>query len=256
MTLQEFFDKYISKNPDPWKKWTEQTQLNSELKTALETASSSVPGISFMIYYIEKLNYSTVTPFECINFCNALNLVEITDFVNWSKALTPAHIGNIIKLLAPPEPTFGTFEKIKANDIVNIIKNDIPMDYKENNLHVGIPEDSIYQIPTLSDIQKVISYDKTNKLKYISQTRDCEDFAKLFKCAFRKLGIGNVTVFDCAINLYTPQGGLNGAHGINLLYYEDNGKQLRLFEPQSDSIRNFGDIFVGFKYYKIREITI
>lgn len=255
MLLSEFFNTYISTKEDVTEKWQHQMQLNSELNKLLGMLQNN--GVKVMKHYIETILNTNVNPFDCMVFCNKLHLVTVSDFMEWSNSLEKSKIKDVIGLFTDVPPVLtGGVDTIQVNKLINNIKELIPQEYKEQDITINIPTDITYQILTLQDIKKIIKYDKTNRLRYIKESRDCDDFASLFKCAFRKLGLGNATIFGCVINLYSPQGHLIGGHAINLIYYEDNGHYLKLFEPQTDDIKDFGDLLFGHKYYKIRQINI
>jgi len=128
----------------------------------------------------------------------------------------------------------------------------IPNKYKEDNLHIK-PTDNIYQIPTLKDIKNFLKTSVIDKIRYIKEALDCEDFAELLKCELRKIALGNLTFGTMEVNLYGKDfNGTFGAHALDIVLTQDN--KIRIIEPQNDNLIDFGGTIITTKYYKVREV--
>ena len=94
-------------------------------------------------------------------------------------------------------------------------------------------EDEKYKLCTRENIEDFLKIDITDKLEYIDNYRDCEDYsfiliAEIKKSAFSPIPFGLIWV-DTGIS----------SHSVNI--FIDNERNLYVIEPQNDSIFNFPD---------------
>ena len=257
MTLVEFFEKYKSKNTG-FRGALEQSVLNHKLKNDLTKLQTTVTGIKLMLYMISNIKYQPINYHTCLTFCESIGLVTVQDFIDWSNSLKIAKVFDIINYsdMIPFKFTdIAIWQHTRLLDLKKLVSNTIPDTYKEKNINYYF-NDNTYYIPTYKAIKDYIENNTTNKLRYIVEKRDCDDFAYLFKCGFKNSGIGNTTVAICEVNLYTKDWeSIYAAHAINLIVYSDKDKNyVKLFEPQTDELIDFGSTLAGTKYYKIRKL--
>ena len=100
--------------------------------------------------------------------------------------------------------------------------------------------DSKYWACSKKEFQDWITWDWTNKKKYISEQYDCDNFAFSFKARCdRKIGINTVGfIID-----------YSGGHAYNLVCFTDAPAEL--YEPQSDSWPRAGRGYYKFQHGQI-----
>ena len=98
--------------------------------------------------------------------------------------------------------------------------------------------DSEYQVFTVSDVQRFLAMDTTDKMEYEGEKFDCDNFA------FLTYAMAEVAMPGCCFGVLfagTPQ----GAHAVNCFIDENN--RFYIIEPQTDEIRALNsDWFVYF----------
>jgi len=126
------------------------------------------------------------------------------------------------------------------------IKTQITGDEVREILHnyFKIPYDKIfiadrdYGLYNLSDLQKFLEWDATDRLKYVAEGFDCDDFADVLKgkerlwYGFGKRNAGSTfgTIWGDIRKASEPE--KPRYHAVN--YFIDDKKQVHLIEPQND----------------------
>ena len=250
----------------------EQSRLDYMLEKDFEKIAPSFVSITYLLYNIREVHKSRVCYKTVIEFFDYYNVQTLDDFYNWEDALKKADISKIVSDIQPKyyKLNYNNYETINKNDLKDAIWNLIPDIYRYDWVYNKkfFFDDSKYKIIPLQDLKEFLKVSLLNRLSYLSERRDCDDFAQLLKCEFRKYGYGNVTVAKISINLFKNKRDnytdpnlsfkdMFGAHAINMAYVKDNNDyKLILIEPQRDTIFNFGDPTITTKYYKIRYINV
>jgi len=98
--------------------------------------------------------------------------------------------------------------------------------------------DSKYNCIKLTDFQAIIASDFTNRMKWLAETWDCDNFASLFSSLmsliynFNGAGIA----LGAVVNKQTKQ--IEGYHAYNCVILDTNNtKKLYLYEPQADILK-------------------
>ena len=86
--------------------------------------------------------------------------------------------------------------------------------------------DSIYRLTTVEEMKRFLEFDDTDKLQYIPDYRDCDDYARLLVARVQRwtpgLAFGYITVME-------------GRHAVNI--FIDVNHDVWYIEPQSDFIK-------------------
>ncbi len=114
--------------------------------------------------------------------------------------------------LYKPQLYIVSQSKIKSN----ILKHFINIRFVWN--------DEIYKTVSLSSLKRIIDEDKTDLLKYIKETFDCENFAELFKSRM---------ALNYGINAVGQVMNYSGGHAFNIIICTDG---VFILEPQSDKL--------------------
>ena len=124
----------------------------------------------------------------------------------------------------PPEMT--TREQFNTSWVYKQMKDAGFLTSGMKRLHL----DSKYWACSKKEFQDWITWDWTNKKKYISEQYDCDNFAFSFKARCdRKIGVNSVAlIID-----------YSGGHAYNLVAFTDAPAEL--YEPQSDRWVTKGD---------------
>jgi len=95
--------------------------------------------------------------------------------------------------------------------------------------------DAKFWYSSISDFKTIISKDFINRLKWIAESFDCDNFASLFSSlltitwGYNGVGVGLGAVLDKETKK------ILGYHAYNCILVEENGKNvLYLYEPQTD----------------------
>jgi hypothetical protein len=98
------------------------------------------------------------------------------------------------------------------------------------SIHIA---DGEYYMPHISYVRKIVAKSRVDRLKWISNRHDCDDFAHLLKADFIKAGYrdGRRRAACCVGVVW---GLLPGPHAIN--FFIDDKQELYFIEPQTDEI--------------------
>lgn len=104
--------------------------------------------------------------------------------------------------------------------------------------------DARYRTVSISEFMKILKEDKTNNLKYISETFDCENFAAIFK---NRLALYyGITAVGVVLNY-------KGGHAFNVVVCSDG---VYVLEPQTDAIWGARENDKKGKFYQIDDSVI
>lgn len=98
--------------------------------------------------------------------------------------------------------------------------------------------DNEYKLHPLEKWREFIEKNKTDRLLFIDELNDCDDFAAIFRGDAKKTGMtaGEVTVQRTGFDAN------NSTHMANLIVTDD--KIVRVFEPQNDTFYTNGEILL------------
>jgi len=139
----------------------------------------------------------------------------------------------------PPTPGEGIY--LTREQVVAVIK--AALGKKWDTLTYIRMADNEYYCPTIAYFLQILGEDETDRLTYVAEIGDCDDFSWTLKDMFvrdawrngRRRAPHCVGVFD-----YTRKG---GRHSINWVITAD--KVFRLTEPQTDAWVSLSDVVVA-----------
>jgi hypothetical protein len=130
---------------------------------------------------------------------------------------------------------------IKSDELTSIIKKALGHRMPPN-MNPLLPDDEYY-LPSMEEVMKVLSKDKTNDMIYKAESFDCDDFSVLVKAAFIRDGYEKLNRTHAVGIVW---GMFPTPHAINWVVTKD--KQFWFIEPQKDSIfkpgKKDGSVFV------------
>ena len=100
-------------------------------------------------------------------------------------------------------PPLNSVEQARKALIAKIVANDymVPGRFVKSKIQSGLPkgsktqiliDDSVYSTVKESLFKEFLDFDNTDKLKYIPESRDCDDFARIVRNNAKNIGIGAV----------------------------------------------------------------
>ena len=124
------------------------------------------------------------------------------------------------KVISPETLTPKSTEKITCAELTSLLKNYVPTAQI-------IMADNWKYLCHYDDIALFLAQDQTNKMEWIEETRDCDDFAFRLKGQFSIPSWSGLALGIC----WTTE---PYSHALNAMVTED--MKLWLIEPQSDEI--------------------
>lgn len=88
--------------------------------------------------------------------------------------------------------------------------------------------DQVYKVYTVHDLQRFLKEDQTDKMQYVAEEFDCDNFA------FGTYFMAEIAMPGCCLGVCfvgTPK----GAHAVN--FFIDENNRFYLIEPQNDEIK-------------------
>lgn len=123
-------------------------------------------------------------------------------------------------------PTIHLKKIITATELADLLSEEFPF-------ACIIILDNWYYLISEEDFNRLMTYDKTDKYEYISDTYDCDDFAfDFWRNITRYYHIAVGVVFVYVYNI---------AHAIN--FYVDENLEIHLIEPQLDKEVNYTTVY-------------
>ena len=233
-------------------KFLNQDIMDRKLKQDLEKLPH--PAVKLCLTYLTqfvkvKINYETVS-----DFYEQLNIITMKDFIKFNNSISDFNIINLFTNLKS-ELSLGIVSSVSQQVVRDAIKK---IDSKYIEPHCSILfSDVYYRICDHNRIKDITDASKLEKIQYVAERFDCDDFARALKCFLAQQHYGNLALAYCEINLYSKDYEKSiGAHALNLIVSENHeGYQINLIEPQTDKILNIGDPVINTKYYKIRFLS-
>ena len=256
MTLQELLKDYIpsSENnpgwPDKlWLKFLGHSQLSSKFRKDI----SNNPDTQFFhaLFSAYKLNYSAN---DAIEILTKLGISNTDELIVWLSQLGTAfkniNMTALFNILTDKVTLDIHLENISQTELNVILKKQFP-----SLTDFGFT-DSIYQLTDLAGLEELISYDPAPQYKWIAESEDCEDHARILRGWLSRMNLGNIAIAYCEVNVF---GGdeLKYAHAINLAVIKENGEyQFKFIEPQNNTISDldFNPPGLTVNRYEVRKL--
>jgi len=181
-------------------------------------------------------------------------------------------IKELIKSLCETYQTTATPEEIrdeiyrkiqllrKVTNVESETVNYIDLSSKLLGLFYNIFFDRKYSILTnVVTFRKLITIDWVNYYKYISELRDCDDFARIFKSHMEEIWLINGVGYAIG-RVYDLEGNLLGYHAFNLVPIKEGEKiRFMVYEPQTDHYNDLdpgNKTKIGGKYIYVIDLVI
>ena len=115
---------------------------------------------------------------------------------------------------------------IKGSTLGTILK----VTYPEADIRIA---DLPYNIVSYSELLRWLSVDSLDKVRYIADIWDCDDFARESRCRMMRLNrIHNMNFMYAYVEGWTPM----GYHAFNLSFCDGN---IKIIEPQNDDTKDW-----------------
>jgi len=238
MTLQEFLKDYIpsSKNNPGW---PDDVWLNiigpSQLANKFRRDIGNNPNTQFLhaLFSAYKLNYSAI---DAINILNKLEVNTVQKVIDWiielEKSFKNINMQALFDILTDKITLDIYLENISQSDLNIECKKVFP------NLRDISYTDNIYQVTNLEGLKELVSYDPAPQYKWIAESQDCEDHARILRGWLSQLNLGNIAIAYCEVNAFYRDT-IKYAHAINLAIIKEDGEyQFKFIEPQNNTISN------------------
>lgn len=143
-------------------------------------------------------------------------------FIKWLKVFLGCLLGNKPEPEPKPEPILPTSaERIDYGDLYALLRSEAPQ------AEVFL-SDKNYLLCDKADIKAFLAQDETNKMGYVPEERDCDDFA------YRLMGQFSIPGWsDLAFGIVWTD-----KHAMNCFVTENN--EFWLIEPQNDTLQHGG----------------
>lgn len=120
----------------------------------------------------------------------------------------------------------GEIIPIKGSTLRTILKQAYP------DAHIRIA-DGLYNIVSYSELKRWLNTDSLNKIRYIKDIWDCDDFARESRCRMIRLNrIHHKNFMYAYCEGYTPV----GYHAFNLSFCDGN---IKIIEPQNSDTQDW-----------------
>lgn len=204
-----------------WQKNVAFKQLINQLSTQMGPSWGFVMWLSF-----QGMRHTRPEMLEEVWHSWGLDYVE--DVVTFVSGFDKINTNEIIQDIQPTlNIDLTQRDKINSGDLKNIIKDQC---FCTSNCTFHYT-DAHYYLPTKDDLDNLMQYSKLPQLKYIPESRDCDDYAHMFRSWLAFMGIGNLAIAYVEVSLQGYNGQNIGAHAINACILED--KTVLLIEPQN-----------------------
>lgn len=253
----------ISEVLDPFRAtgFLEQDRLNRSLWAALITAEKTTPGWGILTALLTLDGpRSGVTAREVERVCNALNITTFEEMQAIASALPSGFVDGIHNLVRPlfaPDAksdrrTIANWEVKKAiYDQFHIIPPDINVDTVDGTM----------QLLTLDEIKWFANLCPSRRSQYVTEARDCDDFAVMARGYASECGIGSYSMAMAYVVCCGADDKELSRHALNLFLYDDNGQTRGIyFEPQSNmliepKVNSAFGLTAGAAWYRLYDVN-
>ncbi|MBF0232292.1 MAG: hypothetical protein HQK65_04540 [Desulfamplus sp.] len=256
MTIDELIQPFKKSNA------FEQFIQNNRTKRELNELGKAIPGWKMLCYMLERCNtdFSMISKFDMaydpqniLALCDKLNIKTDQELYRWIESLSDISVDGIIDAFHPTI-SLTNYLETDYRTIRNIIKTQCAI---TDNFIMHNPLDNEYLIINHDDIESLLTKCPTDKMKYIPERRDCDDYSIMMKGWLAECGYGNMAFPIVICNCY-QNGNLVFVHAINLIISHKDGSFIcEYIEPQTDKRWKVTEqMTMGMQKYdiKIREV--
>lgn len=236
MTYQDLFADYYSTTA------IGQMRKNLALARFLNATAETSPSVNMLMIAWKKKHggASIIHPDQFIAHCNDFGFEEWSDLERFiltadKSGFNPQHFSDCID---PPFPEVGEPEEMVVTDLHWHIRNTgFPVTISQ----MDIGRDSIYELYSYEDVLKIIDANPSNTFAYQEQSRDCDDFVRIYFGWLSRKNKGNMATGFLSARMLTHAGN-TVLHA--LVWALTKEKKLLVIEPQSDGrVWTFGTPF-------------
>lgn len=219
MKIREALAQY---EPDPNNHF--MTLINSvKLRKSIEDLAERLPAYSFFCWLVIRYTQGLMLPENIGALCNSIGIETVEQLEVWVNAADGQGVLNII------DPVFDVdrTKSFSSSEIEALVRS---QGILENVCPFGFG-DAQYYFFSEDELKNALSKCPIDRLKYITDKHDCENFAEETKAWFSSHGLGDFAFARTEVNFY-KNGNVIGAHGINLAPLRDG--RVIMVEPQKD----------------------
>jgi len=226
----------------------EQITLNNRLELEMKKICETDKGWKYFCFLLENGNTgntksmpvnSRYDPSNILALCLKLGLKTDKDLYDFVGFMSNIDVDGLIECHSPTLKDIlnidvdNPIKEMTYDSIKSIIKNNFPI---EKTLKYSEQLDSIYLSPNKKQVEYCLQQCISDQLKYKANSRDCDDYAFIFRTFLSKNGYGNLTIPYVSINVYNDDDTIKFAHGVNIIIYNDGS--CKFLDPQSDKLWN------------------
>lgn len=235
----------------------QQDALNRKLFRDLEAWAATDPGARWFSWMLRKATGcdGAIHPDTLTDFCAGIGFVEVESFGAFLQQIGRINVDGLIAAVDPPL-SLGTLTMLSRVEIHAAVTAAAQFEeyhrwgYWSDDLHMAIRTD---------DLRGLVAACPSGQFVYVKESRDCDDFQRIFLGWLSWQGYGNLVFGTCDYNGYDADGRLIVSHGVIIaVTISGSGeREVYLVEPQTDLIwkpdRPSG-IFSGVDHIRVREI--
>jgi len=223
MLVREALKQY---EPDPNNPFSAITN-SIRLRKDLEALAKQQPVWKFFVHLVIMYSQGLLLPESVQQVCDILGIPEIEQLYNFINSIRG---DAILDEFIDPHLSYQKVEKLGQNAIIDLVlaqascEPDIKFDFG----------DLEYWLLSEDEVQLALRKCPIDRLKYVKDEHDCEDFARETKTwVSRHIG-GTVAFAYTEVNFY-KDGNIFMAHGINTaIVRSEEGPKVLCIEPQRD----------------------
>ena len=235
-TLREVLEPYIITSQD---NFLTMLQKASQFSNILQVVDSSDSPAKYIIDICQI--FLNTRRFSANQLLAVFDQIGVDPSTDWDKILQFLQKAkdinfNFQKLnRCYPRDLYEEFkdelEEVSSSFVVSKFRE---APFVPDNLQIRTADKTYYVPKSLKTLKSIIRQFHGDELKYVSERRDCDDFAIMFKAFLSRHNLGNLS---CGIfwgRFETSDGHVFG-HAVNIcLYKSDNDYEVILYEPQSE----------------------
>lgn len=244
MTIKEFLNQYYAdKTQFLWQ--VDQMLFNTKLLKEFGLWGDADEVLEFINLILRHYNDASMHPDRVVELCSAIGFdttEQITDFMALYKTSSLNLIGLFNYLFPKLNRDYFT-STISYNEVYQFLDNTIPeaivtlpgpIGHTQDNI---IITDSVYKLIPYDKFEYVLHKCPSERFRYISEERDCDDFTRIMKSWLSEQRLGNLSLGGVHANLFKDNT-FKYAHSFLIaLTIKDNGeKVIRFGDGQDDSL--------------------
>ena len=223
MLVRELLKQY---EPDPNNPFSTLV-CSINLRRDLEMLARNQPSWKFFVHLAIMHTQGLLLPESIQQMCDMLGIPTVDKLYAFINGIR----GDVLlDEFIDPHLDFNKEQKLDLNAIIDIVlaqsntEPDIKFDF-------GDPE---YWLLSENELKQALHKCPIDRLKYIKDEHDCEDFARETKTWFDRHVSGTVAFANIEVNFYR-EGKVFMAHGINMaIVRTESAPKVVCLEPQKD----------------------